>query len=75
METVRSNPRISCSINRKINLGKYENLDVHIGYSDDIASGEKTDDAFLRVERKTVREFERLMAWIEGGKVRGAEKK
>ena len=73
-EVAKTQDRITFSIGRKVNVGRYENLDIFVGYSSDVA-GESVDLAFQRVEKKTIREFEKIMGMVGDGKIEGAEKK
>ena len=64
--------RITVSLGRKISITKYEPLELFIGYSCDKPSKVSPAKGIQAVEALVIREFERLVAKIEKGEVKGA---
>lgn len=61
----KTKDRVSVSYGRKINLGNYESVDVHVGYSTDLKKGESVKEAFERADGVSTSELERLCAPLE----------
>jgi len=72
-QSVTTLDRVNFSIGRKINVGKYETLDIFIGYGSDRQGSETIEDTFKRTEAKTIKEFEKLMAMVEKDKIKGGK--
>ena len=71
----RSQPdRITVSLGRKMSITRFENLDLFISYSADRPSKVSPRKAVAALESLVISEFDKLVAKIESGDVKGARK-
>ena len=70
---VRTNSRVTVSLGRTFNVAKYESVNLHVGYGDDKTQDESIEQCFVRVENRTVKEFDKLVTAIETGKIKGTK--
>jgi hypothetical protein len=54
----RSAPRINISLGRKINVGNYESLDLHVSFSRDVDPGESVEEAFDSVFLEVIKQLD-----------------
>lgn len=60
-----SKDRVSVSYDRTINIGHYESVKVHAGYSTDVKKDETVDQAFARADEVAANKLEEFSAPIE----------
>jgi vacuolar-type H+-ATPase subunit D/Vma8 len=50
--------RLSYSFGVKVNIGNFQNVDLHISYSSDVKSDESLDNAFKRIKKYVEKRIE-----------------
>ena len=60
--------RVSVSYSRKINIGNYESVDVHAGYSTDLKKDETVEQAFDRADAVATEQLERFCEPLENAR-------
>jgi hypothetical protein len=61
----KTKDRVSVAYDRTINIGNYESVKVHSGYSTDVQKDETVDEAFARADEFATKKLEELCAPVE----------